>query len=158
MLASSPLSAAASRASLEMVQLLCSHGADPSQGDVVLHVVLSRRRNEFRKPVLRYLLEQGAPVNELKDAKCPAKWNYTTSSNKRAQAPLHRVVRKREWALAKILLEFGAVWDMEDSRGESNRELAKRKGQKHMIKKLMKEIEDERAPAVKPYYVVKSLL
>ena len=151
-----PLSTAICRASLEMIQFLHSHGADLSQDDVVLHTL--DKKGGDRKAVLRYLLEHGAPVNEWKFARCASDENYDIKTHYNLQAPLHRAVRLEEWGLVRILVEFGAEWDMKDSWGVTARGIMGSKGKEHWIKNIMKEIEREKAAVVKPYCAVKSLL
>ncbi|MCJ1331609.1 hypothetical protein MMC10_008300 [Thelotrema lepadinum] len=87
----SPLSAAASHASFEMVKLLHSHGADPSQDNTVLHTIGSTRKE--RELVLPYLIQHGAPVNEWKHARNLAKQRSMQHKNSLVQPPLHKAIR-----------------------------------------------------------------
>ena len=125
-----PVTTAAKSASLEIIQLLVSHGAELSKGDVIISAMCSPLAD--REPVLQYLLEQGAPTNELR-----FEWNPKVlglkSHFRRVQGPLHMAVDQDKWWLVKKLVQFGASWDKEDSRGTTPREMANERGRQRLI-------------------------
>jgi ankyrin repeat protein len=111
--------------SLEMAKLLISYGADVSQGNVLQVTVRSKKLD--REPMLRYLLEQGAPVNALEHSANPRKKKIVAARHG-VRTALHEAVSLGRWDLVRVLEEFHADWDIKDSNGISARELAQKTG------------------------------
>ena len=125
------LCCAVQRASLDLIQMLVSYGADVTKGNVASAAVLSRRAD--REPVLRYLLEEGAPTDRLDRKQKRSYIGYHSMSRRARKTPLHAAVENGKWELAKVLVEFGGEWDKEDSKGVTPRDIAREKDQEYLI-------------------------
>lgn len=133
---STPLSVAASQASLEINRLLISHGADATIGDVLFSAIRSYRSETDREPVIRYLIEAGAPVNALRYENNPGKLKVVLARHGVVETPLHMAVKEGKWRLARVLMECGADWARLDSHGRSAREAAREKGGEGMLEEI----------------------
>ena len=113
----SVLFTAARYASLDLIKLLVSYGADVTKGDVALGAVLSQADDsDF---ILRYLLKQGAPANKLDHNGTPEYIRYLSKMRRSAQGPLHVAVAQRKYHLTSMLEDHGARWDAKDSKGRT---------------------------------------
>ena len=129
-LSTTPLTSAAEYASLEINELLVSHGASVWQGDP-LHAAIRSERTD-REAVLRYLLGKGAPVNILEHQSNSPKLKIQLTRTS-VQSPLQEAVAREKCNLVRVLVEFGADWEQRNSKGVSARELARQKDKENMI-------------------------
>lgn len=129
-----PLCQAAADASLDIVQLLLLHGADVAIGNH-LHA-LAESDAPGRLEVLRYLIEQGAPLNQLQDVHDSKRFAISSHSGN-VSAPLHVAVRHQRMELAGVLLEAGADPDVRDGKGRTVLELAREVGGMEMVELLL---------------------
>jgi ankyrin repeat protein len=131
-MSTTPLTCAVIYASLSMVKLLVARGARVNEGNL-LHA-LGESEVPDRLAILDYLVEQGSPVNELKDAHNPRR--FRSFSCHGLDTPLHRAVKFNRIALAEALLAHGADQTKMDTKGRTPLEVAAELGFGEMIKLL----------------------
>ena len=132
-----PLSIAASFASISIVTLLVSSGARVDRGNVLHAAVTSDQPG--RLEIISYLISQGAPVNTL--------WN--AHNRRRASiedhlqgedwvrgTPLHEAVKVGRKAVLALLLERGGDAEAKDVKGRSVKDVARMRGNKGILEIL----------------------
>ena len=102
-------------------------------GDVLIWAIRSKR--DDREPMLRYMLEAGAPANALEHEANPPRFKIALD-RRWAHSPLHNAVTMGKWTLVRVLVEFGASWDDPDPTGVSARDIAREKRVEDMINEL----------------------
>ena len=98
-----PLSSAAAVTPLSTIKLLFDHGGSIAQGQLLHHA--SDRTDPACVPILEYLVEQGAPINQTlwEDRPDLADW-----ANLGASTPLYNAVAAENIESVRFLLRHGA--------------------------------------------------
>ena len=126
---STPLSIACASASLPIIQLLVSRGADVKVGNH-LHA-LAECSLPGRVEILDYLVDEGAPVNVLLDVHNPKR--FEMSSRWGASPPLHYAVKNGNVEVIRGLLRRGAEKGFRDAKGRTALEVAREEGREEMV-------------------------
>lgn len=135
-----PMSRAVYLAPLEVVDYLFSQGAEACCGQLLQHAVL--RETPDALDVVRQLVEQGAPINEVKYEKEPAvHWERKPFG---LGTPLHRAAELGKLDIVKYLLEHGADPLKLDSKGKTPRFWAEKRNYSE-VAGILNEAEDRQS-------------
>lgn len=127
-----PLTYAVGCASIEIVKLLVTYGAELDRGNL-LHE-LCESNYPGRLEVLGYLVWQGAPINQIEEVSDVRLFEVTEQFG--IGAPLHNAVRHNNPVIALALLGHGANRTVKDSKGRTPLDWAKELGSARMIELL----------------------
>jgi len=106
------LSRAVLTGSVEIVEMLLSHGGDLNRGQV-LHWAVERHEGTCK--VLTMLLEQGASPNEVEFGGVLPIWSVLQVLG----TPLHKAVTLDKRDVIEMLLKYGADPDKKDTSGKT---------------------------------------
>lgn len=127
-----PLTHAVGCASIEIVKLLVTHGAELDRGNL-LHE-LCESNYPGRLEVLDYLVSQGAPISQIEEVSDVQLFKVTEQFG--IGTPLHNAVRHDNLVIAVALLGHRANRTIEDSKGRTPLDWAKQLGVARMIELL----------------------
>jgi ankyrin repeat protein len=120
-----PLSIAFREADFSTIKLLLNYGASLQQGQV-LHYAAMRELDD-RLDVLRYLLQEGLPVNDVMYQNCGDEYYFNMYSG--IGTPLHYAAARGLLDSVKLLIERGASPQIRDPAGKTALEWAELNGQ-----------------------------
>ena len=118
-----PLSIAVKRASPQMVEILLGRGGDTQKGQL-LHYALDREEDVIT--VLALLLARGAPLNSIMYKPGSDAWMFYFWMG--MGTPLHKAVESGKVDVVRYLLDQGANVDVENPKGQTALDVAKRLG------------------------------
>ncbi|KAF2741709.1 ankyrin [Sporormia fimetaria CBS 119925] len=131
-----PMSEAMYDAPLDLIKYLFSRGADARYGQLLHHAI---HRKEDTLQVVQWLVENGAPIDELKYETDPI--GYWWREPFGLGTPLHRAAELGKKDIVTYLLCHGANCLKEDSRGKTPRFWAEKEGHTD-VALILKEAED----------------
>ena len=127
-----PLSEAVIYSSLALIQELISRGARIENGYPLHGAAWSDKPD--RERVVVYLIEQGAPIDEILHAKNERRFNIMKRYG--LGTPLHEAVKYGNVAVAKTLLGLGADRTIRDTLGRTPKDLAIENNDEQMLSLL----------------------
>jgi ankyrin repeat protein len=121
---------AAASLNCKVLRILIKHGVDAADVDILLAALfqpgISEGEKELQKECVLFLLDAGAPVNELGSAK----------SVMRGEAPLHAAAICNNWTIARLLLEHGANPEIQDTGGNTPADFARGLGHTQYLREF----------------------
>ncbi|KAI7495836.1 hypothetical protein KC367_g7134 [Hortaea werneckii] len=121
-----PLSRAELSGSVEIVEMLLSHGGDVNRGQVLHWAV---ERHECTCEVSTMLLERGASPNEMEFGAVLPMWSFLQVLG----TPLHKAVALDKQDVVEKLLEYGADPGRKKTPGKTAKAMAAELGRYHMV-------------------------
>lgn len=110
-----PTSVAAQEAPLRTLELLFEHGASTAKGQLLHYAAL--REGPDAPEVIEYLIEKGAPTNEVSYSKHPV--SYKINRHFAVCTPIQKAIQRGRIDIVKTLLAYGADPTIPDSRGKT---------------------------------------
>lgn len=126
-----PLSYAAARAPVDIIQILLDHGGDIQKGEP-LQNALDRENDAVE--VVRLFHERGAPLNQTMYKNHPWSWRLFLTSG--LGTPLHKAAKLGKLDAMRYLLSQGADTSIQDWFGHTAMDWAKQAGQLDAVKIL----------------------
>lgn len=133
-----PASFAMYTAPLETINYLLQRGADPLHGELLQCAIVREKPNGL--DIVRQLVAQGAPIDEIKYANDPK--SYYQRRPFGFGTPLHRAAELGRVDIVKYLLEKGANPFKLDVKGHTPRFWAERKGRLAEVVRILREAEE----------------
>jgi ankyrin repeat protein len=129
-----PTSYAMTEAPFDIIEYLFSRGANLSSGQLLHHAVLRKKPDALR--IVRWLIDNGAPINAIKYSNDPKV--YAERKSYGLGTPLHRAAESGEVEIVKYLLSMGANARTLDSKGYTPRFWAEQRGNVEVVDILKK--------------------
>lgn len=129
-------------APLSTVKLLVEHGGRVQNNDLLISAAegyaepTTPESGAGRMQVIRYLLDCGAPTDVLQHQYNPAAFTIWSDFGPGLRTALHVAAAAGKVDLVALLLERGADRDVEDTKGRTALQVAKRAGHEQVVSLL----------------------
>ena len=109
------------KTSFDLIRLLFDHGGSVAYGQL-LHYAVARTDND-RFDIMQYLLDRGAPINEVMYSNHHSKWFFESAP---MGTPLHWAAEQGATEMALFLLDHGADPTIKNTHGHTPSEVAEK--------------------------------
>lgn len=119
---------------LEVIELLMQYGASLTRGYPMSSAI--RRKKDDCSKVVRFLLEKGAPVNDILFAHDKHSFYHWLDFDFGLGTPLHDAAEDGDLGLVNLLLEYGADATVKNTCGKLPIQLARENQHEAVVKRL----------------------